>query len=344
VVASSFDVGRLEEFPRVTFAHTPTPIEEMKNLSRRVGGARLFVKRDDCTGLAFGGNKVRQLEYYFGEALARSADTVLITGAVQSNFVRVAAAAARKSGLECHVQLEERVSDVDPIYRSSGNVLLDRLLGATISSYPEGEDEAGADRRLSEIADELAARGRSPYVIPLGPGHASLGALGYVRAAREIVEQIAAQQLEIDEVVVASGSGQTHAGLLFGLRALGSQVRVTGVCVRRSADEQTLRIRRHCDSIASLLDVATPVADADILLLDGFLAPAYGVPGPSAIDALERAARDEGLLLDPVYTAKAMAGCLDRARVESGGRLLFVHTGGQPALFAYEGLLTGFSD
>ncbi len=336
-------LGRLEEIPRVALAHTPTPLEAMKNLSTRVGRAQLYVKRDDCTGLAFGGNKVRQLEYYMGQALERSADTVLITGAVQSNFVRIAAAAARKLGLDCHLQLEERVPSMDPIYRTSGNVLVDRLLGATLYSYPDGSDESGADHRLAEIGAELELRGRVPYIIPLGPGHTPLGALGYVQAAGEILEQLTAMDLTIDEVVVASGSGYTHAGLLFGLRAMGSGIRVTGVCVRREVAAQTERIRGHCRALAGLLGVPQTVEDADIRLLGTFLEPGYGVLNASVIEAMEWAARDEGLILDPVYTAKAMAGCIERAKDSSeadGRRLLFIHTGGQPALFAYERALT----
>jgi len=336
-------LGCLEEIPHVTLAHTPTPLEALKILSTRIGRAQLYVKRDDCTGLAFGGNKVRQLEYYLGEALERSADTVLITGAVQSNFVRLAAAAARKLGLDCHMQLEERVPDVDPIYRSSGNVLVNRLLGATLYSYPDGQDESGADRRLAEIGAELEQRGRRPYIIPLGPGHAPLGALGYVQAAAEILEQLEAMDLTIDEVVVASGSGHTHAGLLFGFRTLGSGIRVTGICVRRKSAVQADRIRDHCRAIAGLLGVPQTVGDADIHLLDAFLEPGYGMLSAPVIEALEWAARDEALILDPVYTAKAMAGCLERARDPGeppGRRLLFIHTGGQPALFAYERALT----
>ncbi len=188
----------------------------MPNLGARLGHGELYVKRDDCTGLAFGGNKVRQLEFYLGEARSNGADTVLITGAVQSNFVRLAAAAARKLGMDCHVQLEERVPKTNPEYRNSGNVLLDRILGVVIHSYPEGGDEQGADNRLGEIALELRGRGRRPYIIPLAPGHAPLGALGYVVAAREILIQMEGEDLSFDEIVVASGSGNTHAGLLFG--------------------------------------------------------------------------------------------------------------------------------
>ncbi len=329
-------LGRLNALPRARLVHAPTPLEALPNLSARLGGARLFVKRDDCTGLAFGGNKVRQLEFYLGEAQARGADTVLITGAVQSNFARLAAAAARKLGLEIHIQLEERVPKTDPAYRNSGNVLLDRLLGATLHAYPDGEDEAGADRRLREIAAGLEAQGRRPYVIPLAPGHAPLGALGYVDAAREILAQAAAQELALDEIVVSSGSGHTHGGLLFGLRALGCAARVIGVCVRRPAAAQRPRIESRCREIAELLAAAPVVAEDDVHLIDEFLAPGYGQLNAATVEAMEWAARSEGLILDPVYTGKTFAGFIQRARQAGPGRtLLFIHTGGTPSLFAY---------
>ncbi len=329
-------LGRLGELPRARLCHLPTPIEAMPNLVARLAGASLFVKRDDCTGLAFGGNKVRQLEFYLGAAQAEAADTVLITGAVQSNFVRLAAAAARKLGMDCHIQLEERVAKTDPVYRNSGNVLLDRILGATIHFYPEGEDEEGADRQLREIAAELEGRGRRPYVIPLAPGHRPLGALGYVVAAQEILSQMGRDALSLDEIVVASGSGHTHAGLLFGLRALGSPVRVSGICVRRPAAPQRQRITSRCREIADLLGIDPVVADDDIHLTDDFLAPGYGRLNEPTVRAIEMAARCEGLILDPVYTGKAMAGFLHRAGEAGTGRaLLFIHTGGTPALFAY---------
>jgi D-cysteine desulfhydrase/L-cysteate sulfo-lyase len=334
--------GRIDELPRVVLAHSPTPFEAMPNLARALEGelprgAQLFVKRDDCTGLAVGGNKVRQLEFYFGQALAEGADTVLITGAVQSNFVRLTAAAAAKLGLACHVQLEDRVPHSEHAYRNSGNVLLDRILGATLHAYPHGEDETGADRNLGAIAEGLRREGRKPYIIPLAPGHKPYGALGYVVAAREILAQLREGRIQIDEIVVASGSGHTHAGLLTGLRALGSSIRVTGVCVRRGAELQRPRIVGRCAEIAELLGIAPAVEDGDIQLIDDFLAPGYGRLNEATREALRLAARREGLLLDPVYTGKVMASFLALARQpEPEASLLFLHTGGTPALFAYE--------
>jgi D-cysteine desulfhydrase family pyridoxal phosphate-dependent enzyme len=339
--SSTPNLGRLDTFPHENLTHVPTPLEAMPNLTNAVRGAHMYVKRDDCTGLGFGGNKARQLEFYFGAASERSADTILITGAVQSNYVRMAAAAARKLGKDIHIQLEERVPQGDRAYRESGNVLLDRILGATLHFYPEGEDESGADERLDEIAAELRERGRKTYVIHLSHKYPPLGALGYVCAARELVEQAGAGRLEFDEVVVGSGSGHTHAGLLFGLRALGCSARVTGVCVRRSLQAQTERIQDHCSRIADLLGISPIVARSDVHLIDEFLAPGYGIVNPPAIESIKLAARQEGLLLDPVYTGKVMAGAIDRARgLGRGKKLVFLHTGGGPGIFGYEPILT----
>lgn len=329
--------GDLYSLPRVELGHTPTPIELLNNLSKQYEHATLYIKRDDCTGLAFGGNKVRQLEFYLGEALAKSADTILITGAVQSNFVRLAAAAARKLGLECHIQLEERVPNKDHIYRTSGNVLLNKILGATIHSYAEGEDEQGADQELHRIATELRKTGKRPYIIPLAPGHPPLGALGYVLAAKEIIGQLDTEELAIDEIIVASGSGNTHAGLLFGLRALGSSIPVCGICVRRNAVAQASRILLRCREIAELLKTKSFVKTEDVKVLDEFLAQGYGQLNPQTFQTIEMAAQYEGLMLDPVYTAKTMTGMLHIAKnSDTEKTLLFIHTGGTPALFGYQ--------
>jgi D-cysteine desulfhydrase family pyridoxal phosphate-dependent enzyme len=330
-------LGRLSDMPRFRLAHVPTPLEAMDNLSETLGGGRLWVKRDDCTGLAFGGNKIRQLEYYAGAARAAGADTLLITGAVQSNYVRSTVAAAARLGMQCHVQLEERVPDPSDTYRRSGNVLLDKLLGATIHSYPEGEDEAGADRRLGEIARELADAGRRPFIVPLSPGHPPYAALGYIDAAREIMAQCEALGISFERIFIASGSGNTHAGLLFGLRALGCPTPVTGICVRRSADQQLRRITDRCNEIAELLAANNPVTAEDVVVDDTFLAPGYGQMNAAVGEAIKLGARKEALLVDPVYTGRVLAAAIAAARESSrDANLLFVHTGGSPALFAYE--------
>ncbi len=334
--AAPHEIDRLiARFPRIGLLPWITPVEPLPRLGERLG-IDLRVKRDDLTGLAFGGNKVRKVEFYFGQALQEGADTILITGAVQSNFVRVVAACAARLGLDCHVQLEERVPGQDATYHSSGNVLLDDLFGATRHAYPVGEDEQGADAQVQAIAAGLAGKGRRPYVIPLSPGHPPLGSLGYVACAGELLRQGA---LDVDQVVLGSGSGLTHAGLLFGLRAHGWGGRVLGICVRRSATDQAERVRRHVERLATLLQVPSPVAAADIELHDDVLAPGYGRLNEPLAEAMRLAARLEGLLVDPVYTARALAGliaCAGDGRIAKDSRTLFLHTGGLPALFGYE--------
>lgn len=331
-------IDRLDQFPRVRLAHTPTPLEPLPNLSRVLGVDNLFIKRDDCTGLAMGGNKVRQLEFYFGDALARGATAILITGAVQSNYVRCAAAAAAKLGLRCIVQLEDRVKGMGSDYHQSGNVLLDHLLGAEIHTFPEGEDEAAADQSLERLAEEIAAQGERPYVIHLAPEHPPLGALGYVEAARELLRQAAERQMDFGTVVVASGSGQTHAGLLVGLRAQGRHdIRVRGFCVRRNAQTQRDRVLHCAQAVAELLGLRDMVGPDDVEVSDDQLGSEYGRHSKGSEEAVRMAARLEGLLVDPVYTGKALAGIIALARKGSLGDrpTVFLHTGGTPALFAY---------
>lgn len=325
----------VDRFPRVTIAHLPTPIETLANLGADLG-VSLSVKRDDCTGLAFGGNKVRQLEFYFGAAAEDHADTVLITGAVQSNFARTTAAFARRLGMECHIQLEERVAGVSDLYRTNGNVLLEHLLGATLHSFDGGENEGAADAELDRIADELRASGRSPYVIPLGVDHPPLGALGYVAAAVELVHQLEATD-PFDDIVIGSGSSLTHVGLLYGLRALGVRTTVHGICVRRNAQDQRRRVAKRLDDLAALLEIHVGIETVDINLFDGVLDPGYGRLNEATKAAIGQAATREGLFLDPVYTGKVMAGLMRLVETGklTGDRVLFWHTGGQPALFGY---------
>ncbi len=336
----------LDLFPRVRLGHSPTPLDQAPALGGELG-IDLYIKRDDCTGLAFGGNKVRQLEFYLGAAVAEDADTVLITGAVQSNFVRLAAAAARTLGMEVYIQLEERVPDVDDSYRMSGNVLLNKLLGAHLSSFPVGEDETAADASLEVLARDLSDQGRRPYVIHLAVDHPPLGALGYVVAARELALQMQERELSFDHVVVASGSALTHSGLLVGLRALGNDVPVTGICVRRPATEQQPRVFKRCGEVAALIGRPECIQESDVVVSDAVLAPGYGQMNDATMSAMAMAARLEALMLDPVYTGKTMAGLMALARggaFQPGARVLFMHTGGLPALFGYERTLSGHLD
>ena len=323
----------LDKFPRVQAAHNPTPIEALANLGARLG-LHVSVKRDDCTGVAFGGNKVRQLEFYLGEALARNADTVLITGAVQSNFVRTTAAMAAKLNLRCHVQLEQRVANKSAAYHSNGNVLLDKLCGATVHHFPDGEDEAGADNALELLADDLRRQGARPYTIHLGTAYPPIGALGYVAGALELSQQLPTIE-PVDEIVVCSGSALTHIGILVGLRLLGINIPVQGICVRRDAQLQTTRVTRRVAELIAMLDCPLTIPGSDIRLDDAVLAPGYGQLNQATSDAIKQAATLEGLLLDPAYTGKGMAGLIRQADKNRGKHVLFWHTGGQPALFGY---------
>lgn len=328
--------------PRVRMAYLPTGIEEMANLAGSLfadgTGPRLLVKRDDNTGVALGGNKVRQLEFYLGEAVDQGADTVLITSAVQSNHMRTCAAMAARLGLECHLQLEERVPKTDPLYRTNGNVLLDRIAGAHLHSYPEGEDEAGADRSVEALADRLRRDGRKPYVIHLSPSHPPVGAVGYVDAARELLGQLEARGETVERIYVGSGSAATHTGLLWGLRAFGSRIPVTGVCVRRSADQQGPRVRGNLDRLSALLGHDPGFSDDDVVVTDVSLGPGYGRVTDTIREAIGLAGSKEGLFCDPVYTGKVLAGMIAELRdgaMGPGETALFWHTGGQPSLFAY---------
>lgn len=334
----------VSNFPQVSLGHFPTPLEQMPRLGNSLGIQNLWIKREDCSGLAFGGNKVRPLEFYLGAAMAENADTVLITGAVQSNFMRTAAAAAAKLGLDCHVQLEDRVADTDATYQQSGNVLLDRIFGASLHAFPEGEDEAAADQQVAIRAADLKAAGRRPYVIPLAVNHPPLGALGYVLCAGEILAQAAQDGIDFDHVVVASGSGLTHGGLLVGFRALGRpDIRVQAMCVRRDAASQRQRMHQRTSMITALLQQKELVTPADVRVNDRCFPPSYGKLNAATEAAIAAFARQEGILLDPVYSGKVAAGMMAMAAdgdFAHAKGVIFIHTGGQPALFAYEPALT----
>ena len=319
--------------PRAELVTDPTPCNRLPRLSAALG-IELYIKRDDVAGTTLGGNKSRQLEYYFGAALAARADTVLITGAVQSNFVRTTVATANALGMRAVVQLEDRVKGMSDVYHQSGNVWLNQLLGAEIMHYPEGEDEAGADAALRERAAQLRAEGRRPFVIPLSAGNPPLGALGYARAAAEL----AAQRPNMDHVIVPSGSGLTHTGMLAGLRAVGCKATVTGSCVRRPLADQHTRLCGVLAALAALEPQLGAADESDIQLWDGALAPGYGKAGDTARTAMQLAAMNEGLVLDPVYSGKAFAAIPARVAsgdIAAGSEVVFVHTGGLAGLFAY---------
>lgn len=328
----------LETYKTVDLGLNVTPIDKLPRLGDKLG-INLLAKRDDTTTLAMGGNKVRQLEYYLGPAKQHGADTILITGAVQSNFTRLCAAASRKLGWNVVVQLEERVPKASIAYNRSGNVLLNQLLGAEMHYFPEGENEAAADANLDRLADNLRNQNRSPYVIHLGIDHPPLGGLGYAYCAAECFLQLQGMKQQVNHVVIPSGSGLTHAGFLSGANAIGWDVNVQGICVRRDAVSQYNRIRQRATEIDTLLDSPAVVSDSQIQIDDAVLNPGYGQLNAPVKSAIDNAAQLEALLLDPVYSGRTMAGLIslvERGVIQKGETVLFVHTGGLPAIFAYQ--------
>ena len=324
----------LARFPRLRFAHLPTPLEPMHALGRLLGGPQLYVKRDDCTGLATGGNKTRKLEFLMGEALEQGADLVITQGATQSNHARQTAAAAARAGLKCEILLEDRTGRQDLPYRESGNVLLDRLLGAGVRVVPGGTDMAGA---MEELARDHRARGGRPYVIP-GGGSNPVGALGYVDCAFEIVGQANAMGLRVDHVVHATGSTGTQAGLVAGLCGCRSGIPVLGISVRSPRDRQEANVFALAGQTAELAGMPGAVRRDDIVVDSGYVGGGYGVPTDGMMEAVTLTARTEGLLLDPVYSGKAMAGLIDlirKGRFRKDENVVFLHTGGSAGLFGY---------
>lgn len=328
----------------VRFAHLPTPLEPLPGLTEALaspdgGGPTVWIKRDDCTGLAGGGNKTRKLEFLLGDALANDADTLVTQGAVQSNHVRQTAAAAARFGLKCEVILEHRTGSEAVDYNRSGNVLLDELLGAKIRHVPGGSD---MNQALASVAQEVADAGGRPYVIP-GGGSNCIGALGYAECALELVSQANELGLEIDRIVTASGSAGTHAGLVAGLAVMGADIPVLGVSVRAPKETQEANVFKLARETGALLGFEDRVAREMVEVDDGYVGAGYGLIDQGVIDALTLAARSDAILLDPVYTGKAMKGliALSRAGAFDGETVVFLHTGGAQGLFGYQGELDG---
>jgi D-cysteine desulfhydrase len=327
----------LSRFPRRRYTPYATAIEPLKTLSKALGGPEIWIKRDDTLGLAAGGNKTRKLEFLVAEALAQGADTLITVGAVQSNHCRLTLGAAAREGLKCRLVLEERVpGSYKP--QASGNNFLFGLMGVErIEVVAAGTDLNAA---MEAIGADLAAQGRRGYIIP-GGGSNTVGALGYVACADEILAQAFDAGLAFDRVVVASGSAGTHAGLLVGFAGRQSGIPITGINVRRPRAEQEGNVHALVQSTAQKLGVA-PIPREAVVALDEWVGPGYSIPSPEMVEAVQMLARLEGVLLDPVYTGKAMAGLIGLARrgeLKKGERVLFVHTGGSPALFAYQDVL-----
>jgi D-cysteine desulfhydrase len=324
----------LTHFPRRRYTPSPTPIEPLTRLSKELGGPEIWVKRDDLTGLAAGGNKTRKLEFLVADAIAKGCDTLVTTGAVQSNHCRLTAAAAVREGLKCRLVIEERVAKTyDP--KSGGNNFLFDLLGVEAIKVVEADTDLNA--AMEGIAQELKSQGRKAYVIP-GGGSNALGALGYAACAQELMGQLFDASLTIDHIVCASGSAGTHAGLLAGLTWLNANIPVTGVNVRRKRSDQEAIVRLLARDVSDLLEILPP-KNRDVVCLDDWVGPGYSLPSPEMVEAVRMLASLEGILLDPVYTGKAMAGLIGLARQgrwRKSEKVLFLHTGGAPALYVYQ--------
>jgi len=330
----------LARFPRRRYTTGWTPMEKMERLSRLLGGPDLYIKRDDLLGLAAGGNKTRKLEFLVADAIARGADTLITCGAVQSNHARLTLAAAAKEGLKCRLVLEERVPGS---YKTDagGNNFLYQLLGVeAITVVPGGSDMMAA---MQKVADEVAALGRKAYVIP-GGGSTPLGALGYVACAEEILAQTFDLDIHLDHVVCASGSAGTQAGLVVGLVGNNSNLPLTGINVSRSRQEQEPKVHKLAEETAAILGVTSGIPREAVTCLGDWVGPGYSLPTPEMVEAVRTVASVEGILLDPVYSGKAMAGLfglIRQGRFRRGEQVLFVHTGGSPALYVYQPVLTG---
>ena len=325
---------KLTRFPRVRITHGPTPLEFMPRLTEALGGPNLYIKRDDCTGLGTGGNKTRKLEFLMADAQAQSADTIITQGATQSNHARQTVAIAAKMGMRCEILLEDRTGSQVDDYKHSGNVFLDYLYGATVQEVPGGTDMNAA---MAKLADELRCKGHKPYIIP-GGGSNALGALGYVVCALELTDQFNNLGLNVDCLVHATGSAGTQAGLVAGFEGARSQIPVLGIGVRVPKETQETNVFNLAVKTAELLGIPGSIPRESVMANCDYVGGGYGVPTPGMVEAVTMLARLEGILLDPVYSGKGMAGLIDlcrRGHFKKGQNIVFLHTGGSVALYGY---------
>ncbi|MDD1793349.1 D-cysteine desulfhydrase [Enterovibrio makurazakiensis] len=324
----------LARFPRLHFAHLATPLEPMPNLSKALGGPTLWIKRDDCTGLAGGGNKTRKLEFLMADAVAQGADTIITQGATQSNHARQTAAIAAKCGMACHILLEDRTGSDDPDYVFNGNVMLNQLFGSSLQKYPAATDMNAA---MEDVAATMRAEGKKPYIIP-GGGSNPIGALGYVNCALELLTQANDRSLKIDHLVHATGSAGTQAGLVTGLCASNSLIPLLGIGVRVPKEQQENNVFALAERTCDLLGIPGAVPRESVVANCDYVGEGYGIPAESTIEAISLFAKHEGILLDPVYSGKGGAGLIDlirKGQFKEGENVVFLHTGGAQALPGY---------
>jgi len=324
----------LSRFPRIRYTESYTPIEKLSKLTEYLGGPNIYVKRDDLLGLAGGGNKTRKLEFLMADAVKSGADTIVTCGAVQSNHCRLTLAAAVREGLKCQFVLEERVAGS---YKesASGNNFLYRLLGIeAVHVVAGGSDVLG---KMTEVAENLRKEGKKPYIIP-GGGSNEIGTLGYVSCAQEVLAQTYDMGLKIDHVVLTSGSAGTHAGFVTGFVGMDAKIPITGIGINQKNPGQTEKVYNLCQKTAQKLGLRNKIELEDIVVFDDYIGGGYSIRTDEMIDSIVLLARMEGLLLDPVYTGKTMAGLIDLVKkgyFKDCENILFLHTGGAPTLYHY---------
>tara|TARA_Y100000590_G_scaffold252980_1_gene284175 strand:+ start:7 stop:987 length:981 start_codon:yes stop_codon:yes gene_type:complete len=322
----------LEKFERIKLGHFPTPIEHLKNVTKYLGGPNIFIKRDDCTGLATGGNKTRKLEFLIPDAIKNKAELVVTVGAVQSNHARQTAAACALMGLKCLIILEQRVKNPPDIYMNSGNIFLNKLFGAEVKICPKNEDFT---QYYKKIIDNLKSKGINVYFIP-GGGSNSIGALGYVQCLNEIINEN--RKYNFTHIIHATGSAGTQSGLLAGRKYFNYKVPVIGICVRYDKSTQKDKVyeeaKKTCEKLkCNILD------KSDVVVYDDYIGPGYGEPSEDMKEAVKLLAKKEAILLDPVYSGKAFAGLIGlikNKKFTKEDNVLFIHTGGAVSLSAYE--------
>lgn len=318
--------------PRIELAHLPTPLEPLPRLTTELGGPEIWIKRDDCTGLGLGGNKTRKLEFLLGAAREQGVDTIITMGGVQSNHARQTAAACARLGLSCQLILPRVVARSGIDYDQNGNMLLDHLFGAQVFVVA---DEAAVPAELARLTQAATKENRKVAIHPPG-GSTAIGSLGYVAAAYEVLQQLRHCDLTFDQVFLAASTGGTLAGLAAGGRLASWNTKFYGVCVSGDAAKMQSDIDALLSELGNMIDVPGGTTES-IILNDAFLGEGYGLPSPAALEAINLCSKLEGVLLDPVYTAKAMAALIEMVRQRRGetGKVLFWHTGGAPSLFAY---------
>jgi len=332
----------LDRFDRVPLLFGPSPVHRLERLTEHLGGAEIWAKRDDVSsGLAFGGNKTRKLEFLAADALAKGCDTLVSIGGVQSNHTRQVAAVAAHLGLKCVLVQESWVDWPDVVYDRVGNIQLSRLMGADVRLV-ESEFGIGVKESWEQALADVEAAGGTPYAIPAGASDHELGGLGYARWAEEVAEQEAQLGVFFDTVVVCSVTGSTHAGMIAGFAGQERGRRVIGIDGSAKPAETREQVARIARRTAELVELGRDLRDDEIVLDERYHAGIYGIPDEATLEAMRLAARLEGMITDPVYEGKSMAGLVDlvgRGEIERGSTVLYAHLGGQPALSAYAGVV-----